>query len=136
MPPHGSKRQCNGRIRRRNVRNFLRTFAYFSLDPIVRLCDVSPRSQVAAGLGVLLLVTGVLLHPHYLATGLFIFTGMLVLVAVVLTQPSFARLITSISPAPWPPQSARGWFGAIMFSLAVAGMVAVIALRLLYAHTI
>ena len=102
----------------------------------MRLSDVSPRSQVAASLGVLLLVAGVLLHPHYLATGLFVFTGMLLLVTVVLMQPSFARLITSISPAPWPPQSARGWFGAIMFTLAVAGMVVVVALRLLYAHTI
>jgi hypothetical protein len=101
----------------------------------VRFSDVSPRSQVAAGLGVLLLVARVLLHPHYLATGLFVFTGTLLLVTVVLMQPSFARLITSIS-APWPPQSARGWFGAIMFTLAVAGMVVVVALRLLYAHTI
>jgi hypothetical protein len=101
-----------------------------------RLSDISPRSQVAAGIGVLLLVAGVLLHPHYLATGLFVFTGTLLLVTVVLMQTSFARLITSISPAPWPPQSARGWFGAIMFTLAVAGMVVVVALRLLYAHTI
>ena len=102
----------------------------------MRLSDVSPRSQVAAGLGVLLLVAGVLLQPHYLATGLFIFIGTSLLVTVVLMQPSFARLITSISPAPWPPHSARGWFGAIMFTLAVAGMVVVVALRLLYAHTI
>jgi hypothetical protein len=105
------------------------------LDLLVRLSDVSPLSQVAAGLGVLLLVAGVLLHPHYLATGLFVFTGTLLLMTVVLMQPSFARLITSISPAPWPPQSARGWFGAIMFTLAVAGMI-VVALWLLYAHTV
>ena len=65
----------------------------------MRLSDISPRSQVAAGIGVLLLVAGVLLHPYYLATGLFVFTGTLLLVTVVLMQTSFARLITSISPA-------------------------------------
>ncbi len=31
MPPRGSKRRCNGRIRRRNIRVLLRKFAYFSL---------------------------------------------------------------------------------------------------------
>jgi hypothetical protein len=61
---------------------------------------------------------------------------MLLLVTAVLMQPSFARLIASISPAPWPLKSARVWFGAIMFTRTVAGMVVVVALRLLSAHTI
>jgi len=106
------------------------------LDLIVRFSDVSPSSLVAAGFGLLLLVVGVLSYPNYFATGLFIFAGTLLLVTVVFVQPSFARFITSISPAPWPPQSARAWLGAIMFSLAIAGMVVVVALRLLYTHTI
>jgi TonB family protein len=56
MPPHGSKRQCNGRIRRRNVRNFLRTFAYFSLGLMTRwllvllLSASSAFGQAAASL--------------------------------------------------------------------------------------
>jgi hypothetical protein len=75
--------------------------------PVVLLIRASPRSRVAAGFGWLLSIAGVLSYRHYFATGLCVFAGTFPLVIVVFVQPSFARFITSISPAPWPPQSAR-----------------------------
>jgi hypothetical protein len=55
-----------------------------------------------------------------------VFVGTLLLVMVVLAQSAFAGFITSISPGPWPPNSARGWFGVAIFGFAVTGMVLVL----------
>src|SRR5438132_11087706 len=58
-PRHGGKRQCNARIRRRNVRNFLRIFVYFSLDECQR-----PRLRAITSRGWNLLYGRLRPHLH------------------------------------------------------------------------
>jgi len=93
-------------------------------------------SALISILGLLFVVVAFVSYPHYAATAVFDAVGVLLFLVLVLTHRRFGQLITSISPAPWPPTSVRGWFGVAMFSVAVTGMVLVVVLRLLYAHKI
>jgi hypothetical protein len=57
----------------------------------VRLSDLSPRSNLAGAVGILLLVASILSYPHYVGTACFVFPGTLLLVMVVLAPVGIRR---------------------------------------------
>jgi hypothetical protein len=100
---------------------------------------VTRRAQISGFLGFAFLIAAVVLgsqrlHAIAILTGS---CGFLLLAFAVYSQIRFGPGFTAVpKSAPWPPNSFSGWFGLVMFVVALILIGLVITLRFLHAHTI